>query len=123
MSNLNLKNRAMKLKKDIPVIFTASKDKEMPLLPKIIVVIIIVYALSPIDLIPDFVPVLGYIDDIIILPALIGLAIKFIPRDIMERAREKVSDEKIKKKWYYSLFVIFIWIIMLGIVVLLLNII
>ena len=64
----NLKERAQKLKTDIPAVFLALKEKRTPFLAKIIAAVVVVYALSPIDLIPDFIPVLGYLDDLIILP-------------------------------------------------------
>ena len=56
----------------------------MPLLAKLVVVLVIAYALSPIDLIPDFIPVLGYLDDMLLLPLGIALAIKLMPRDVWE---------------------------------------
>lgn len=64
----NLKERAQKLKTDIPAVFLALKEKRTPFLAKMIAAVVVVYALSPIDLIPDFIPVLGYLDDLIILP-------------------------------------------------------
>ena len=67
-----LKDRAKKLKTDIPAVFLALKDKRTPWYARILAAVIVVYALSPIDLIPDFIPVLGYLDDLIILPALIA---------------------------------------------------
>jgi len=65
---MNLKERAKKLKTDIPAVFIAMKKRETPLPDKICAGATILYALSPIDLIPDFIPVLGYLDDLIILP-------------------------------------------------------
>ena len=65
-----LKERAKKLKTDIPAVVLALKEKRTPWYAKVIAAVIVVYALSPIDLIPDFIPLLGYLDDIIILPAL-----------------------------------------------------
>ena len=63
------------------------KDKDTPVLAKIFAGITVAYALSPIDLIPDFIPVLEYLDDTILLPAFVALTIKFIPKDILERNR------------------------------------
>ena len=59
-----LKDRAKKLKTDIPAVFLALKDKRTPWYARILAAVIVVYALSPIDLIPDFIPVLGYLDDL-----------------------------------------------------------
>ena len=69
---MNLKERATQLKIDIPAVFLSLKSKDTPLAAKLVAGITVVYALSPIDLIPDFIPVLGCLDDIIILPALIS---------------------------------------------------
>ena len=111
---MNLKERAKKLKMDIPAIFLALKDKETPIIAKIFAGITVAYALSPIDLIPDFIPVLGYLDDVILLPAFVALTIKFIPNDILEKNR-KLSEgmwEKGKpKKWYYAIPIVLIWIL------------
>ena len=83
--SMKMKERAKKLKKDIPAIFLALKDKDTPVIAKIFAGITIAYALSPLDLIPDFIPVLGYLDDVILLPVLIALTLRFIPEDVMER--------------------------------------
>ena len=85
---MNIKERAKKLKTDIPAIFLALKDEETPSSAKIIAAITVAYALSPIDLIPDFVPILGYLDDVILLPALVALTVRLIPKEIMERNRK-----------------------------------
>ena len=81
---------------------------------------IVGYALSPIDLIPDFIPFLGYLDDIIILPCLIALAIKLIPDNVMMRCREKAegmwTDGK-PLKWYYAVPIILVWLIVIWVIV------
>ena len=73
---MNLRERAKKLKTDVPAVFLALKKKETPWYAKIMAAIVVVYALSPVDLVPDFIPILGYLDDVIILPALIALTVK-----------------------------------------------
>jgi uncharacterized membrane protein YkvA (DUF1232 family) len=82
-------------------------------LPKFIILFTVGYALSPIDLIPDFIPVLGYLDDLIILPALIALSIKLIPNDVMQECRDKAktSPLELKKNWVFAFLFILIWII------------
>ena len=84
-----LKDRAKKLKTDIPAVFLGLKDKRTPWYAKILAAVIVVYALSPIDLIPDFIPVLGYLDDLIILPALIAWCIKCIPYEVFADCRSR----------------------------------
>ena len=109
---MNLKERAKKLKNDIPTVFLALKDQDTPVIAKIIAGVTVAYALSPIDLVPDFIPVLGYLDDVILLPALVALTIKLIPKDIWERNRklsEGLWENGKPKKWYYGIPVVAIW--------------
>ncbi len=111
---MNLKERAKALKIQIPTIYLVLKDKETPVLPKILAFITVVYALSPIDLIPDFIPVLGYLDDVILLPLFIALTIKYIPKEVYLRNQEKAKglwENGKPKKWYYAIPIVFIWII------------
>lgn len=117
-SLMNLKDKARQLKTDIPAMFIALKDKDTPVLAKIIAGLVVVYALSPIDLIPDFVPVLGYLDDLLILLALITLTVKLIPNDVMQRCRVEAEDRigVAKKKWYYAIPFILVWFIILLVV-------
>jgi uncharacterized membrane protein YkvA (DUF1232 family) len=87
---MNLKERAKQLKSDIPHCFLSLKSKIHGDCQNICRVTI-AYALSPIDLIPDFVPVLGYLDDVILLPVLIALTIKFIPRETFDRYKTEAE--------------------------------
>ena len=75
---MTLKERAQSLKRDIPAVLLALKDKDTPISAKVLAGITVCYALSPVDLIPDFIPVLGYLDDLILLPALIALTVKLV---------------------------------------------
>lgn len=113
---MDLKPRAKKLKTDIPALFLALRDSDTPILAKIFAGITVGYALSPVDLIPDFIPVLGYLDDVILLPMLIALTIKFIPKEVLEKNRRQAEgmwkDGK-PKKWYYAIPIIMIWLIVI----------
>lgn len=117
---MSLKERAKKLKTDIPALFLAFKHKRTPLPAKIIAGITVAYALSPVDLIPDFIPVLGYLDDVILLPALIALTIRLIPEDVLtecrEQAKEMWQDGK-PKKWFYALPIVFVWLLLIFVIV------
>ena len=115
-----MKKKANKLKNEIVSIYYAYQNPDLKILPRIIILITIGYALSPIDLIPDFIPVLGYLDDLIIIPALITLSIKLIPNDVMEKARQKALKEPIqlKKNWFFAFLFILIWIIIITVIVL-----
>jgi uncharacterized membrane protein YkvA (DUF1232 family) len=121
---MNLKERAKKIKTDIPAVFIALKKKETPLLPKIVAGITVVYALSPIDIIPDFIPILGYLDDLLILPALIALTIKLLPEDILKQSRLEAvglwSNGK-PKNWVYALPIFLIWVLIILLIVKALN--
>jgi uncharacterized membrane protein YkvA (DUF1232 family) len=116
-----LKHKSRKLKTEITTLYYAYQDPKLGLLPKIIILFTLGYALSPIDLIPDFIPVLGYLDDLVIVPALISLSIKLIPEEIFASAREKAIKEPIKLKknnWFFALLFIFIWVALIGVIVL-----
>lgn len=111
---MNLKQRAERLKRDIPAVFLALKHKNTPAAAKILAAVTVVYALSPVDLIPDFIPILGYLDDVILLPGLIALTLRLIPVDIMLECREKSENmwqDGKPKKWYYALPIVAVWII------------
>ena len=113
---MNIKERAKKLKTDIPALFLALKDRRTPVLAKVFAAITVVYALSPIDLIPDFIPVLGYLDDLIILPALVALTIRFIPRELLAEKRiqaEGMWGSGKPEKWYYAIPFVLIWVALL----------
>ena len=116
----NLKERANQLKIDIPAVFIALRKKETPIIAKIFAGLTIIYALSPIDLIPDFIPVLGYLDDIIILPGLIALTVRLIPPNIFEECRidaEELWIEGKPKNWYFALPIVLIWFLVIFIVI------
>jgi len=94
-------------------LYLASKYPGTPWYAKLLAALIIGYALSPIDLIPDFIPVVGYLDDLIIVPAGIALLIKIIPRDILEECRAKaqsgLSNRK-RKNWVAAIIIVLIWL-------------
>uniref|UniRef100_A0A7C3N654 DUF1232 domain-containing protein n=1 Tax=candidate division WOR-3 bacterium TaxID=2052148 RepID=A0A7C3N654_UNCW3 len=114
-----LKEQARKLKSEVTTIYYAYKNPKTKLLPKIIIFITLGYALSPVDLIPDFIPVLGYLDDILIIPALIALSIKLIPKDIIDESKEKALKEpvRLKDNWLFGLIFVSVWILLLTFIV------
>lgn len=117
---MDLKKRATALKTDIPAVFLALKAKETPLIAKIVAGITVAYALSPIDLIPDFIPILGYWDDVILLPALVSLTLKLIPPDVFATYREQAKGMWVDgkpKKWYYAIPIILVWALIVFLVV------
>lgn len=78
---------AKRIKRDGVTLWFARKHPATPLLAKALAVVVVAYALSPIDLIPDFIPVLGYLDDVILLPVLIWLMVRLIPERVMVECR------------------------------------
>lgn len=82
-----LKKRARGLKRDIVTLWFAYRHPQMPLPAKIAAILIVAYAFSPIDLIPDFIPVLGFLDEVILLPAFIWLTLKLIPEAVVVESR------------------------------------
>src|SRR5512146_897709 len=93
-----LKSRARALKTETHALYLAARDPRTPWYAKGLVLLIVAYALSPIDLIPDFVPVLGYLDDLIIIPGGIVLALKLIPPQVMEQARQQAQESSLDKR-------------------------
>ena len=115
-----LKTKANELKYNISALYLVYYRNDVPILAKISIVITIGYALSPIDLIPDFIPIVGYLDDLIILPFLIYISLKLIPKEIMEECKEQAKDiwkDGKPKKWYYAIPVIVIYLLLLFIIV------
>ena len=117
---MTLKERARKLKQDVPAVFLALKGRDTPLLAKILAGVTVAYALSPIDLIPDFVPVHGYLDDVLLLPALIAMTVKLIPNKVWLRGQEESEhmwkDSK-PKKWYFAIPIVLIWLLIIWMII------
>lgn len=88
---IRLKEWARAVKRDVHALYLASKDSRVPWYAKVLAVAVAGYALSPIDLIPDFVPVLGYLDDIIIVPLGILLVVRLIPPEVIAKHRETAA--------------------------------
>ena len=108
-----LKRKAKELKSEVQVLIIAYKDKRTPASAKILIGITAGYLLSPIDLIPDFIPVIGLLDDLIIVPFLIKLSLKLIPETVLEDARKEAfnNSRQLKKtNWLFAIMIIFIWL-------------
>jgi uncharacterized membrane protein YkvA (DUF1232 family) len=86
-----LKEWARRLKRDVIVLWICMRHPRTPLLAKALAVALVGYALSPIDLIPDFIPVLGYLDDLVILPLGVWLTLKLVPADVMAECRAEAD--------------------------------
>lgn len=116
---MNFKDKINEIKKYIATLFVALRKKETPWYAKLLAGITVGYALSPIDLIPDFIPIIGYLDDLIILPLLILLSIRMIPKTILEQSRieaDEIWKDRKPNVWYFAIPIVIIWIIILAII-------
>lgn len=110
-----LKSVVRSIKADIYALYFASRDARTPWYAKLVVAAIVAYALSPIDLIPDFIPIIGYLDDLILLPLGILLAIKLVPNTVMLECKAKARESiKIQKTASYlvATVIILIWLLL-----------
>ena len=116
----NLKSHARRLKREAYALYFAARDPRLPWFARLLAVLVVAYTFSPIDLIPDFVPVLGYLDDLIIVPLGIWLVLKLIPPEVMSDARRQ-ADEHIQQGKPVSrlgmALVIAIWLLLLAVIV------
>jgi len=108
----DLKLIAKKIKQDIFILVEAYKHPRTPFFVKLLSIVIVAYAFSPIDLIPDFIPILGYIDDIILIPLAIKVVMKLIPTVVLEECRELVKQSQTvnRKNWIAGSIIILLWI-------------
>ena len=113
-----LKLRARRLKAEVVALALAARHPGTPWYAKLFLAAIVAYALSPIDLIPDFIPVLGFVDEIILLPFAIVLAVKMIPADVMDECRAQASRLQLRGSWMGRIGAAFIVLIWLALIVL-----
>ena len=106
-----LKAWARRMKTDVVALWLAARDRRTALLPKLVAAMVAAYALSPIDLIPDFIPVVGYLDDLVIVPLGIALAIRLIPDALMEEFRAAASARANRpRSRAAAAFIILLWL-------------
>ena len=116
------RKRAATLKQDTYALYLAGRDSRVPWPAKVLLIMIVAYALSPIDLIPDFVPVLGFLDDLILLPLGIALAIKLTPPEIWEECKEQARSRlasDLPRSRTAAFVIVVIWLAAIGFAVLL----
>jgi uncharacterized membrane protein YkvA (DUF1232 family) len=113
-----LRELASQLKRETLTLYLAARDPRTPWYAKAIIACVVAYALSPIDLIPDFIPVLGYLDDLLLLPLGIYLALKLIPTEVLIDARRRAAGtpSTLPKRWSVALFIIILWLVALVVV-------
>ena len=107
------KETVRKLKEDVYTLYLASKDPRVPFTAKVVLVITVAYAFSPIDLIPDVIPILGYLDDLLILPLGIWLSIRLIPAPVLAHYRRQAKEQLHQRKTNYIMaaVIVVIWLL------------
>ena len=105
-----LKQWARAIKRDVFALWLAARDPRVPWYAKAIAGAVATYALSPIDLIPDFIPILGYLDDLIIVPLGIWLAVRVIPPELMDEFRAKAATRSKPRTWAGFVAILAIWL-------------
>ena len=92
------------------------KHPDTPLAPKLVAIAVLAYAVSPIDLIPDFIPVLGLLDDIVLLPIGVALAVRLTPPHLWRArlAEAELGAEKLPRLWWGAVLIVLLWLVMLG---------
>ncbi len=112
-----LKVQAASLKKETYALAIAARDRRVPWYAKAFLALVLAYAFSPIDLIPDFIPVLGYLDDLVLIPLGIFLALKMIPPEVMADARQQANELIARGKPVSRagvVLIVVIWIVVLA---------
>ncbi len=108
-----LRQTARRLKTEINILAVVYRDARTPWYAKAVIFLVIAYSLSPVDLIPDFVPLLGYVDDLLLVPAGIALAVKLVPEEIFNEARENIATQPEStgiSGWWFGVLIILFWI-------------
>ncbi len=108
------KDRTRQLKTLLSALSLAYRDPRTPLLARIVAVCVVAYAFSPIDLIPDVIPILGYLDDLVLLPLGIALAVKLMPDAVWAEARERARSGAQSRKpvnWLAAVVVVGLWLV------------
>jgi uncharacterized membrane protein YkvA (DUF1232 family) len=108
------KRRVTQLKTETYAIYLASRDPRVPWYAKGLIALVVAHTFSPIDLIPDFIPILGYLDDLVIAPLGIALALRMIPQDVLAESRQKaqvIVDRDKSTNWAAAAVVVAIWLL------------
>ena len=110
-----LRTRARALKNEALAVYLAAKDPRTPWYVKALVFFVVAHTFSPIDLIPDFIPILGYLDDLIITPGGLWLAVRLIPAEVLAEAREQVATSSVERRvgLVGAGLILLVWIIIL----------
>jgi uncharacterized membrane protein YkvA (DUF1232 family) len=109
-----LKAQAKQIKQHTLTVYFAARDPRTPIFVRTLALLVAAYALSPIDLIPDFIPIIGYLDDLILIPLGLALVVRLTPPEVMESARAQAQQASTKPVSYAAAaFVIVVWLIVM----------
>ena len=111
------RQRARRLKTEIHALYLAYRDPRVPWYARVVAACVVAYAFSPIDLIPDPIPVLGYLDDLVLLPLGVALALKLIPAPVMAECRQRARDaarEGRPTNWVAAAAIVLVWLALAG---------
>ena len=115
-----LKERAGRLKVETFALYLAARDPRTPWYAKLLIMGVVAYALSPVDLIPDFIPVLGYLDDIILIPIGISLALRLVPPTVMSECRAEASrslEKHVRGTRIAGAVIIAVWLLLAALLI------
>jgi uncharacterized membrane protein YkvA (DUF1232 family) len=107
------------LRREVAAVDLAVRDPRCPWYARVVAVAVLAYALSPIDLIPDFVPILGLLDDLVIVPLGVGLVRRLIPAAVLDDARRRMSESAEGSRpvpWVGGIIILSVWLVMIGLV-------
>jgi uncharacterized membrane protein YkvA (DUF1232 family) len=107
-----IKTKAARLKQEVVALYLAARDPRTPWYAKVLIAGVVAYALSPIDLIPDPIPILGYLDDLVLLPLGIWLATRMIPAATLQDCRAKAASANLQlpRNWWAAIVIILLWL-------------
>jgi len=107
-----IRDWARRVRRDLVALYHAARDPRTPWIARLIAVLVVAYALSPIDLIPDVVPVLGLLDDVIIVPLGLALAMSLIPAELLQEHRQRARDgERLPASRAAAAVVVAVWLV------------
>jgi uncharacterized membrane protein YkvA (DUF1232 family) len=110
---------ARAVKRDVLVVYLVARDPRMPWLVKMLATAVAAYAFSPIDLIPDFIPLVGYLDDLVIVPLGILAVIKFVSAEVLAELRKEAARRLVARpqSWAGAAAIILLWLVLLALMV------
>lgn len=102
------------LKREVVAIALAARDPRTPWVVRLLVLATVAYAVSPIDLIPDFIPILGLLDELLLLPAALALAVRLIPAEVMAEARARAGEQRLAPSRIAAVIIVVLWLAMVA---------